>query len=143
LSREDRTDEPAAAEPAAIAAAPSSRSRRSFRVAKSNNPRQIKTVLVAWRSRRATTIRLVAPFVFLLLALVVRLSLEANSREVARQRSAPSVSALDVRAIPDCTQDLYYLERPGRTPCVTFVYSPNDDPLVEVRAWWFGDELIG
>jgi hypothetical protein len=69
----------------------------------------------------------------LLLALVVRLSLEANSREVARQRSAPTTTALDVRPIPDCTQDLYYLDKPGRVPCVTFVYSPNDDPVVEVR----------
>jgi hypothetical protein len=89
-------------------------------------------VLVAWRSRRATTIRLVAPFVFLLLALIVRLSLEANSREVARTRATPQAEARDVAAIPDCTQDLYYLEKPGRAPCVTFVYSPTDDAVVDV-----------
>lgn len=37
-------------------------------------------VLVAWRSRRATLLRLMAPFVFLLLALVIQLALDANSR---------------------------------------------------------------
>jgi len=95
-------------------------------------PQKKPTVLVAWRSRRSTTVRLAAPFVFLLLALVVRLSLEANSREVARQRSAPRARPAPVRAIPDCASDLYHLARPGRPPCVTFVYSPDDDPVVEV-----------
>lgn len=37
-------------------------------------------VLVAWRSRRATILRLLAPGIFLLLALVIQLSLDANSR---------------------------------------------------------------
>lgn len=98
-----------------------------------NNPTTTKQpVLVAWRSRRATTIRLVAPFVFLLLALLVRLSLEANSREVSRQRATPTVTAVAIRSIPACTDDLYYLERPGRVACVAFVYSPSGDAVVDV-----------
>lgn len=37
-------------------------------------------VLVAWRNRRATLLRLLAPFVFLLLALLIQLALDANSK---------------------------------------------------------------
>jgi hypothetical protein len=36
-------------------------------------------VLVAWRSRRSTSLRLFAPFIFLLLALIVNLALNANN----------------------------------------------------------------
>jgi hypothetical protein len=36
-------------------------------------------VLVAWRSRRSTALRLFAPFIFLLMALVVNLALNANN----------------------------------------------------------------
>jgi hypothetical protein len=64
----------------------------------------------------------------------VRLSLEANSREVARQRATPVATGSAIRPIPSCTDDLYYLERPGWVPCVAFVYSPDDDPVVNVSA---------
>lgn len=36
-------------------------------------------VLVAWRSRRSTALRLFAPLIFLLMALVVNLALNANN----------------------------------------------------------------
>jgi hypothetical protein len=40
----------------------------------------VREVLVAWRNRRATVLRLLAPLVFLLLALLIQLSLDANNR---------------------------------------------------------------
>lgn len=40
---------------------------------------QSHTVLVAWRSRRSTALRLFAPFLFLLMALIVNLALNANN----------------------------------------------------------------
>lgn len=41
--------------------------------------RRCVAVLVAWRSRRSTALRLFAPFIFLLMALVVNLALNANN----------------------------------------------------------------
>jgi hypothetical protein len=43
-------------------------------------------VLVAWRSRRSTSLRLFAPFIFLLLALIVNLALNANNALQVRGR---------------------------------------------------------
>jgi hypothetical protein len=52
----------------------------------------VLAVLVAWRSRRATLLRLMAPFVFLLLALVIQLALDANSRRCARALAGNSLA---------------------------------------------------
>ncbi|KAI8472689.1 MAG: hypothetical protein J3K34DRAFT_204610 [Monoraphidium minutum] len=87
-----------------------------------------KNVLVAWRSRRATAIRLLAPFVFLLLALVINLALEANNASQARIKDAPAAGIVDMGAIPDCHRDLFI--GPLRD-CIDFVYTPAGDEEVE------------
>jgi hypothetical protein len=86
-------------------------------------------VLVAWRSRRATAIRLFAPFIFLLLALVVNLSLNANNALQERFTAVPHSSGSVIGSIPPCGEDLYIS---GRS-CIDFVYSPNTDSFVNVR----------
>jgi hypothetical protein len=89
---------------------------------------------VAWRSRRATAIRLTAPFVFLLLALIVNLALTANSQQQARFKAIPVAPLEPIPAIPDCAQDLYMA---GRTDCITFLYSPSNDTTVQVCGWTY------
>lgn len=89
------------------------------------------TVLVTWRSRRVTAIRFVAPFVFLLLALIINLALDANNQLQSRVAAVYSATPQAVSSIPDCTQDLYI----GSKPCVTFVWTPNTDPVVQVSCF--------
>lgn len=84
---------------------------------------------MAWRSRRATAIRLVAPFVFLLLALIINVALDANSANESRVAAQSSTSAVPIGPIPDCTQDLYI---GAGKPCLTFVYTPNNDSQINV-----------
>eukprot|EP00879_Flechtneria_rotunda_P013739 GHRR01014351.1.p1 GENE.GHRR01014351.1~~GHRR01014351.1.p1 ORF type:complete len:558 (+),score=120.29 GHRR01014351.1:287-1960(+) len=85
-----------------------------------------KNVLVAWRSRRATAIRIVAPFVFLLLALIVNLALNANNTLQERQVATSSSTPAPISAIPACEQDLYIAGR----ACVDFVYTPSNDTVI-------------
>jgi hypothetical protein len=85
-------------------------------------------VLVAWRSRRATLIRLLAPFVFLVLALIINLALEADNAQQERLKDAPGAVDFPVAALPSCNEDLYI--GPGRE-CVDFVYTPAGNPQVD------------
>ena len=83
-------------------------------------------MLVAWRSRRATLIRLLAPLFFLLLALVMQAALDASLAGEGRYRPIRTAVRVDMDAIPDCGLDLYIHDR----PCTTLVYSPNTDARV-------------
>ncbi|WIA44552.1 hypothetical protein OEZ86_007282 [Tetradesmus obliquus] len=88
-----------------------------------------KNALVAWRSRRSTAIRLSAPFVFLALALIVTLALNADvglrERFVAQ---LPGQKAPDViESIPNCGRDVYIAGK----QCLDFLYTPAGDPVVE------------
>eukprot|EP00878_Enallax_costatus_P021602 GHUV01022886.1.p1 GENE.GHUV01022886.1~~GHUV01022886.1.p1 ORF type:complete len:298 (+),score=51.96 GHUV01022886.1:484-1377(+) len=86
-----------------------------------------KNALVAWRSRRATILRLMAPFVFLLLALIIQLALDANNKREQRVReNAVSVPQL-IPSIPDCNEDLFI----GSRRCSAFLYSPNTSSVVQ------------
>jgi hypothetical protein len=86
--------------------------------------------LVAWRSRRATTIRLSAPFIFLALALVVTLALNINYG--LRERFVAVLPGQEkpelIQTIPECGRDVYIAGR----ACLDFLYTPAGDPVVEV-----------
>lgn len=86
-------------------------------------------VLVAWRSRRSTALRLFAPFLFLLMALIVNLALNANNALQERFTAVPLAQGVDIPHIPSCGDDLYIAGR----PCVDFVWTPNNDTAAEVR----------
>jgi hypothetical protein len=104
--------------------APTRRPRR----ARAANP-----VLVAWRSRRATAIRLLAPFVFLLLALIINLALEANNAAQERIKESVQPPPVAIGPIPSCNQDLFIGK--GRD-CVDFIFTPDRDAEVAVRGCW-------
>lgn len=82
----------------------------------------VKNALVAWRNRRATILRLLAPFLFLLLALLIDRALRADSStnddfsDIRRPASDP------IGPIPRCNEDLYI----GKKPCIELVYSPDN-----------------
>lgn len=86
-------------------------------------------MLVAWRSRRATVIRFLAPMMFLLLALVMQTALDASLAAEGRYRPVTSGVLQNVGGIPDCNSDLYIHDR----PCVTLVFTPNTSSVVQVR----------
>jgi hypothetical protein len=86
-------------------------------------------VLVAWRSRRATLIRFLAPMMFLLLALVMQVALDASLSAEGRYRPIRTGVRLPVKSIPDCNQDLYIHNR----PCATLVFSPNTSVVLVRR----------
>jgi hypothetical protein len=67
--------------------------------------------------------------VFLLLALVVNLSLNANFRSQDRVKNVPVTTPVLITDIPDCSQDLYI----GDKQCVTFLYTPDNDTVINVR----------
>jgi hypothetical protein len=85
-------------------------------------------VLVAWRSRRATLIRFAAPMMFLLLALVMQVALDASLAAEGRYRPTRTGIHQDIKSIPDCNQDLYIHDR----PCATLIFSPNTSVVVMV-----------
>lgn len=86
-------------------------------------------MLVAWRSRRATLIRLLAPFVFLVLALIINLSLEANNSQTARLRETDVGVEVPIASVPPCYDDLFIGS--GKR-CYDFVYTPKGDPEFDV-----------
>ncbi|KAF6264706.1 hypothetical protein COO60DRAFT_16234 [Scenedesmus sp. NREL 46B-D3] len=85
-----------------------------------------KNVLVAWRSRRTTAIRVLAPLLFLLLALVVNLALNANNSLQERFVATPAAVPSSIAGLPSCHEDLHI----GSKPCIDFVYSPNNDTAI-------------
>jgi hypothetical protein len=88
------------------------------------------TGLVTLRSRRATAIRLSAPFIFLALALIVTLALNINYGLRAQFIAVlPGQEVPDaVEGIPECGRDVYIAGR----ECLDFLYTPAGDPIVEV-----------
>ncbi|KIZ04840.1 hypothetical protein MNEG_3122 [Monoraphidium neglectum] len=86
-----------------------------------------KNVLVAWRSRRATLLRFLAPFMFLLLALVMQVALDASLSVEGRYRPQTTGIRLGVGSIPDCNRDLYIHNR----ACLTMVFTPNTSSAVQ------------
>lgn len=89
-----------------------------------------KNFTVAWRSRRSTALRLLAPAIFLLLALVVNAALTANAALQARVTAVTDPAPAPLPPIPSCGQDVYIAGR----PCIDFVWSPSNDSEAQVRA---------
>jgi len=77
---------------------------------------------VAWRNRRATILRLIAPFLFLLLALLIDKALQANDRNSQAFQDQPNPTPELIGDIPSCHDDLYI----GDRPCQELLYSPNN-----------------
>lgn len=86
-------------------------------------------VLVAWRSRRSTLIRFLAPMMFLLLALVMQAALDASLAAEGRYRPIKTGIRQDITSIPDCNSDLYIHKR----QCTTLIFTPNTSSVVQVR----------
>eukprot|EP00775_Hariotina_reticulata_P013231 gene13231-13362_t len=64
---------------------------------------------------------------FLLLALIIQLSLDANNKREQRIRESEVAEVTSISNIPDCHQDLYIRDR----PCITFIYTPNSSAVVD------------
>lgn len=88
----------------------------------------MSAVLVAWRNRWTTGIRLLAPLLFLALALVVQEALEANARRTGRIRDAPTSVPVPTSSIPNCHTELFIHDK----PCLDFIYTPNNDTTIKV-----------
>ena len=78
---------------------------------------------MAWRNRRATAIRLLAPFLFMLLALLIQKALDADNRRQSNFAAISTPVAIPVGYIPSCNSDLFIADR----ACYDFVYSPSGD----------------
>lgn len=87
-----------------------------------------KNVLVAWRSRRSTLIRLLAPFFFLILALIIKVALEADDRSARRVAFERNPEPFYIDKLPSCNSDLFIGED---KKCYDFFYTPVGDPVVE------------
>jgi hypothetical protein len=72
-----------------------------------------------------------APFLFLLLALVVNLALNANNALQERFVAMPAAAPFSIGGIPSCHEDLHI---GASKPCIDFVYSPNNDTTINVSS---------
>lgn len=88
-----------------------------------------RAVLVAWRNKWATILRLLAPLVFLTLALMVQEGLQANTRRTGRTRATPVSIPEHIGGIPDCSSDLFINDK----PCLNFVFTPYHNEVARVR----------
>lgn len=89
---------------------------------------QLYAVLVAWRNRWATAIRLLAPLLFLALALLVQEVMAVNARRTGRIRDTPVTAPAAISSIPDCSTELFIHNK----PCMDFVYSPVNSTKAQV-----------
>ncbi|KAG1680746.1 hypothetical protein FOA52_008079 [Chlamydomonas sp. UWO 241] len=81
-----------------------------------------KNYLVAVRNYRATLLRLIAPFLFLVLALVIDKAIQANDsrQDNFADMTTPNIESIGV--IPSCHDDLYI----GSNNCTELLYSPDN-----------------
>jgi hypothetical protein len=89
-----------------------------------------KNLLVQWRNWRATVLRILAPFFFMLLLYLVNVALVADNpkRPYALENRNPAVDP--VGGLPPCEDNPL-----GRTPCWDFFWTPNTSTVVR-------DELV-
>ncbi|EFJ52653.1 hypothetical protein VOLCADRAFT_85850 [Volvox carteri f. nagariensis] len=88
-----------------------------------------KNALVAWRNRRATILRILAPLLFLILALVIDKAIQANDGSSSAFQDVASPQPEGIGSIPQCSQDLYIGSKAG---CVEVLYQPSPDPIVDL-----------
>ncbi|GAX72794.1 hypothetical protein CEUSTIGMA_g249.t1 [Chlamydomonas eustigma] len=82
-----------------------------------------KNALVAWRNLYATLLRLIiAPFLFLILALLIDKALQANSSTTQQYQNVPNPSPQVIGPIPSCHSDLYI----GSKDCTEILYAPDN-----------------
>ncbi|KAL6751513.1 hypothetical protein V8C86DRAFT_2775895 [Haematococcus lacustris] len=82
----------------------------------------IKNCLVAWRNRRATLLRLLAPFFFLLLALLIDRALQADTSLSVFFKDVSNPAPEPIGPIPSCHEDVYI----GSKDCMELAYSPDN-----------------
>ncbi|KXZ51812.1 hypothetical protein GPECTOR_11g253 [Gonium pectorale] len=87
-----------------------------------------KNALVAWRNRRATALRIFAPFLFLLLALLIDRALQANDSNNTAFQNVVSPKPEGIGGIPRCSEDIFIGE--GRA-CKEVLYQPSPDPVID------------
>lgn len=86
-------------------------------------------MLVAWRNRWATGLRLLAPLLFLAMALLVQEVMNMNASMTGRIRDLPTAHPEHIRSIPACSSELFIHTK----PCLDFVFTPKNDSRVQVR----------
>eukprot|EP00798_Chlamydomonas_sp_ICE-L_P014423 gene14423-20429_t len=82
-----------------------------------------KNALVAWRNWRATVLRFIAPFLFLVLALLIDKALQANDRSDRAFQDVTSPERTALEPIPSCHSDMYIASK----DCTELLYSPIND----------------
>jgi hypothetical protein len=91
-------------------------------------------VLVAWRNRWATGLRLLAPLLFLAMALLVQEVMNMNAAATGRIRDLPTSYPAHISSIPACSSELFIHTK----PCLDFVFTPKDDLRVQVSSYCAG-----
>ncbi|MEW5309052.1 MAG: hypothetical protein WDW38_000964 [Sanguina aurantia] len=86
-----------------------------------------KNALVAWRNRRATILRILAPLFFLLLALLIDRALSSQNATDSSNVDVRTPTDNTINSIPSCHSDLYIA---GKS-CVELLYSPNTSPIAQ------------
>uniref|UniRef100_A0A7R9Z2A2 ABC transporter domain-containing protein n=1 Tax=Chlamydomonas euryale TaxID=1486919 RepID=A0A7R9Z2A2_9CHLO len=81
-----------------------------------------KNALVAVRNHRATLLRLIAPLLFLLLALLIDKAIQANDAGQETFQDVMDPTAELIAPIPSCNEDMYI----GPSNCSELMYSPNN-----------------
>jgi hypothetical protein len=109
----------------ACAAAPA----RPTRLTHARTAVVLPAALVAWRNRWATGLRLLAPLLFLAMALMVQEVMDMNARRTGRTQDVGMTVPANISNIPPCSSELFIYDK----PCVDFVYTPNNNPRVKVR----------
>ncbi len=83
---------------------------------------RLLAALLAWRNWRATTLRMLAPLFFLLLALLIDKALQANQSRSEIFADVRTPTPESITPIPSCHEDMYI----GNKACIEVLYSPDN-----------------
>jgi len=89
----------------------------------------MKNALVAWRNWRATSTRLLAPLILLILALAIDESLKAKDRDSPGFLEIRHPEVEVIAPIPMCNEDMYIAKD---KPCEELAYSPDNSITREI-----------
>lgn len=82
---------------------------------------------------------MLAPLLFLAMALMVQQVMNMNARRTGRIRDVPTTFAEGISSIPDCSSELFIYNK----PCLDFIFSPKDDARVQVSESSCSSWLVG
>lgn len=99
----------------------------------------VPPALVAWRNRRATVLRILAPLFFLLLALLIDRALSSQNATDSSNVDVKTPTDNPIQSIPSCHSDLYIA---GKN-CVELLYSPNTSSIAQVCDGMYGYVWMG